>query len=142
MKMTVDQEDGHQTTAIECMTNTREHASGNQPSRKGEKKWWFSVYYDTRNNVAKFAFVDTGIGIFESLKRRRFPLFGSIKRSEILKLLLADSTDRNSIKPKDRTSTKLSHRGKGLPNIARRNRLKQTRRLRIISKVLLRFLWN
>ena len=34
---------------------------------------------------------------------------------------------------KKRTSTRKGHRGKGLPNIARRNREKQTRRLRIIS---------
>jgi len=132
MKMTVDQEDGHQATAIECMTNTREHASGNHSSRRGEKRWWFSVYCDTQNNVAKFAFVDTGIGIFESLKSRRFPLFASKKRSEILKSLLADISDRNSMKTKDRTSTGMDHRGNGLPNIARRNRLKQTHQLRII----------
>ena len=57
----------------------------------------------------------------------------SEKRSEILKSLLADTTNGNSMKPKDRTSTKLGHRGKGLPNIARRNRLKHTNRLIIIS---------
>lgn len=141
--MSAHQEDGHQTTAVECMTNTREHASGHQSNRKGKKKWWFSVYRDPENKVAQFAIVDLGIGIFVSLQRRKPPWFvnlmaklGSEERISILKKLLTDQTDQtadNDLPTRKRTSTKKSHRGKGLPNIARRNREKQTRRLRIIS---------
>jgi hypothetical protein len=141
--MSTHQEDGHQTTAVECMTNTREHASGHQSNRKGRKKWWFSVYRDPGNKVAQFAFVDLGIGIFVSLERQKPPWvvdlmakLGSEKRTAILKKLLTDQTGQTADKGlpiKKRTSTKEAHRGKGLPNIARRNREKQTRRLRIIS---------
>ena len=138
--MSKHQEDGHQITAVECMTNTREHASGHQSNRKDRKKWWFSVYRDAENNVAQFAVVDLGIGIFVSLERQKPPWFldllaklGSKKRTGILKKLLTDQTADNGLPIKKRTSTKKSYRGKGLPNIARRNREKQTRRLHIIS---------
>lgn len=139
MEMSLAQEDGHQTTAVECMTNTREHASG--PKReKGEKKWWFSVYCHPNNQVAQFAFVDLGIGIFKSLERQNPQWWidfktklGSKRRSDILKDLLADQTVGSSLPLRNRTSTWEGHRGKGLPNIANRNRKKQTRRLRIVS---------
>ncbi|MDE2645387.1 MAG: hypothetical protein OXI05_06070 [Bacteroidota bacterium] len=131
-QMSLKQEDGHQATAIECMTNTREHASGNK-NRKGEKKWWFSVYCDSENKVVQFAFVDLGIGIFASLERRKMPWSGSEMRSDLLKKLLANQTGDNGLSPRKRTSTGKGHRGRGLPNIANRNREGQTRRLRIIS---------
>ena len=138
--MSEHQEDGHQITAVECMTNTREHASGHQNNRKGRKKWWFSAYRDPQNKVAQFAVVDLGIGIFVSLERQKTPWFadflaklGSEKRTDILKKLLTDQTAESGLPISKRTSTKKSHRGKGLPNIAKRNREKQTRRLRIIS---------
>lgn len=138
--MSAHQEDGHQTTAVECMTNTREHASGHQSNRKGKKKWWFSTYRDPQTRVAKFAFVDLGIGIFVSLERQKPQWLidfiakpGPEKRAGILEKLLTDQTENNVLPPRKRTSTKQSHRGKGLPNIARRNRQKQTRRLKIIS---------
>ena len=57
----------------------------------------------------------------------------SEKKSEVLKSLLADTTNGNSMKTRDRTSTAMDHGGKGLPNIARRNRLKNSSRLIIIS---------
>ncbi|MCY4674797.1 MAG: hypothetical protein OXD43_13735 [Bacteroidetes bacterium] len=140
LKMSIAQEDGHQTTAIECMTNTREHASGSQRSHKGTKKWWFSVYRNPNNKVAQFAFVDLGIGIFASLERHKIQLLANIKaklgserRSDVLKELLTVQPAGNGLSPTKRTSTRKGYRGKGLPNIARRNREKQTRRLRIIS---------
>lgn len=140
MEMSMVQEDGHQTTAVECMTNTREHASGHQSNRKGKEKWWFSVYCDPKNKVAQFAFVDLGIGIFVSLERRKLQWVADLKaklgsetRADVLKNLLTDQTAGNDLSPRKRTSTGEAHRGRGLPNIARRNREKQTRRLRIIS---------
>jgi len=69
--MSPEQEDGHQTTAMECMTNTREHASGHQPSQQGNKNWWFSVYCDQEKNLAQFSFVDLRIGIFVSLEKHQ-----------------------------------------------------------------------
>lgn len=122
----------------------RQHAYsddvGHQSNRKGKKKWWFSVYRDPENKVAQFAFVDLGIGIFVSLERRKIPWVmdviakqGSENRAGILKELLTNQTTDNGLPAKKRTSTKKAHRGKGLPNIARRNREKQTRRLRIIN---------
>ena len=130
--MSLIQEDGHQATAIECMTNTREHASGKK-NRKGAKKWWFSVYCDPESKVAQFAFVDLGIGIFASLERRKVPWLGSERRSDLLKKMLTNQTGDNGLSPRKRTSTGKGHRGRGLPNIANRNREGQTRRLRIIS---------
>lgn len=140
--MSLHQEDGHQTTAVECMTNTREHASGHQKNRRGRKQWWFSVYRDPENKVAQFAFVDLGIGIFVSLEKQRLPWIADImagmgsnsnQRPDILERLLTGITAGNGLPAKKRTRTGKTHRGKGLPNIARRNKEKQTRRLRIIS---------
>ena len=131
LTMTSPQEDGHQSTAVECMTNTLEHASGRLP--KGNEKWWFSVYCDPKNGIGQFSFVDVGIGIFVSLEKHQFKWFGAKPRSDILKMLLAGQTADKSLSQKKRTSTRKGYRGRGLPNIANRNRLGHTRRLIIIS---------
>jgi len=93
--MSPEQEDGHQTTAMECMTNTREHASGHQPSQQGNKNWRFSVYCNQEKNLVQFSFVDFGIGIFVSLERHQIrwlsqimAKIGSARRSDVLEELL------------------------------------------------------
>jgi hypothetical protein len=53
-----------QSTLIECMGNTRNHAS-----QKGEKDelWWLLVYSHPNTKITSYSFIDTGVGIFNSL---------------------------------------------------------------------------
>jgi len=96
-----------QRTLVECMTNTRAHAAGRKHSRRS---WWGSVHVD--NGIARFSFVDRGIGIFKSplLTRRRHFLrgMGLLSNESILQGLLAGKIP---------SSTGRKNRGKGFPNM-------------------------
>lgn len=95
---------------IECMANTRDHASA---EGKEQEAWWASVDFDADKKIARFAFLDNGVGIFKSIKWRNFAnqvnlamLFGN--QASLLKDLLdAELGSR----------TGLPYRGKGLPAI-------------------------
>lgn len=95
-------------TLIECMANTRKHAS----TVPQYERWWLSVYNDPITKVTSFAFCDTGIGIFKSTRLQNITKFalkvGLKKNSDILKSILEG---------KIASSTGLSYRGKGLPKI-------------------------
>ena len=132
------QEDGIQATAIECMTNTKEHASGSKNRRK--TTWWFSAYCNPETKKAQFAFVDLGIGIFRSLERRGEQWLKKIgigvsleSRSDLLRALLSGRSREDQSNSRRRSRTGIQYRGKGLPNMAKRNRLGHTRRLVIVS---------
>jgi hypothetical protein len=114
------------STLIECMANTRNHASGrsdkNMPQkRKPAETWWATVYADTGRKKICFTFVDTGVGIFRSVRlgtvRKIYSLFGVKNDSDIL---------RDMLQGKVPSSTSLSFRGKGLPYM---NRLAQQKRI-------------
>lgn len=96
-------------TLIECMANTRKHASGEEYPRES---WWLSVYYDPVTRITSFSFCDTGIGIFKSTKLERITKFalklGFRKNKEILMRILEGRIT---------SSTGLPYRGKGLPKI-------------------------
>ena len=50
---------------IESMNNTHNHAA--RPKRKKET-WWATVYGDSSRNRICYTFLDTGVGIFRSVK--------------------------------------------------------------------------
>lgn len=54
-----------QSIFVELMGNSNEHA---HKSKQGGELWWASVYYDEISKIAKFCFLDNGVGIFKTLK--------------------------------------------------------------------------
>jgi len=123
-------------TLIELMHNTHNHASFD---RKGEQHWWLYVSHDETAKVARFAFLDLGVGIFESLQRKPvgspwqvgkemlFDLFKYSNNAEFLALILNGELHRAV------SVTGENHRGKGLPAIADCIPKQQLSALRIVS---------
>lgn len=111
---------------IECMANTRDHASSEQ---KAHEAWWTSVYFDEQRKVACFSFLDNGVGIFKSRKimslmDRLIRAFGTQPNTRIL---------REILEGKLASSTGLPYRGKGLPSIFRAMNRGQLSRLTLIT---------
>ncbi|MDE2956184.1 MAG: hypothetical protein OXU68_04130 [Bacteroidota bacterium] len=137
LTMTTSQRDGIEATAIECTTNTREHASGSD--RKGTKGWWFSACCNPETQRSQFAFVDLGIGIFKSLESKhilrnaRLPLkTGSASRYDLLRARLAGPEEDGHDGVQRRSGTEQGYRG-GLPNMKTRNMRSEMRQLVIVS---------
>jgi hypothetical protein len=113
------------STLIECMANTKGHAAGrnnpNSRSQKPPETWWATVYADAGRKKICFTFVDTGVGIFRSIRirvvRKIYDFFGGKNDTDIL---------RDMLDGKVPSSTTLSFRGKGLPYM---NRLARTNRI-------------
>lgn len=96
-------------TLIELMGNTHAHAAG---KHEATKPWWASVYGDATRKRVCYCFLDTGVGIFRSVKlgavKRAFRRLGFRKNAEILMDILQGRIE---------SRTGLSYRGKGLPSI-------------------------
>jgi hypothetical protein len=118
--------DGIQGAIIECMNNTVEHASGSSDSRT---KWWLSVYCDTERGVAHFTFVDDGVGIFESLGSKG--LLGIFKSA--LGITEKPKVLHQLLKGEIASSTGLDYRGRGLPNIYKKQERGQLKNLTIVT---------
>jgi hypothetical protein len=107
------------------MANTKGHAAGrNSPNSRSEKPpetWWATVYADAGRKKICFTFVDTGVGIFRSIRirtvRKIYDFFGGKDDTDILRDMLDGRVP---------SSTTLSFRGKGLPYM---NRLARTNRI-------------
>jgi hypothetical protein len=94
---------------LELMANTRQHAV---PEKPEAKRWWTLLFRDDRSKKAQFVFLDTGVGILDSV-RTKFEKF-------VAKLPFIDNQPRilqEIMKGSFRTRTGLSYRGKGLPAI-------------------------
>ena len=99
-------------TLVECMGNTREHATQIGPGFQ-KVPWWAMVHCN--ESGASFNFVDSGVGIMKSAKisgmARVSRAFRMLGRPEILKrLFLGDSETIGS-------GTGLPNRGNGLPHM-------------------------
>lgn len=116
----------------ECITNTEEHAGGNE-KRPKEKMWWGTVFCEP--NVACFSLLDNGVGIIESLKAEWFTRLPMLARySDNIKLM------RAVFDGKILSSTNLSNRGNGLPAIYKaRNKKEFTRLILITNNVFIDF---
>ncbi len=113
------------STLIECMANTKGHAAGRidpySRTKKPPETWWATVYADSGRKKICFTFVDTGVGIFRSIRirvvRKIYDFFGGKDDTDIL---------RDMLDGKVPSSTTLSFRGKGLPfmkRLARENKI-------------------
>mgnify|MGYP000055952509 CR=1 FL=1 len=93
----------------EISLNSFEHAY----KKSREKHWFFSIYYDKKENKIIFVFADNGIGIINTLNRK-------ISRKVIEKLQLKDNIDilNNGFERKYGSSfDDQPNRNKGLPSI-------------------------
>lgn len=124
---------GVQRIFIELMQNTNNHAS----HTVGDKYWWLSVSRKEHPNRLCFAFIDYGMGIFNSLRSKRpgEKFFGwmdklksiidTTKNSSVLRSMLSGEFHR--------TVTRMYYRGKGLPGIYHELEKKSITKLVVIS---------
>lgn len=94
------------TTILECMGNTREHAYNSHDAKYA--KWWLIAQYDKELCKIRFAILDNGKGIPETVRKKFIEKVIGHNDSDILKSVLNGEF---------RTSTELKYRGKGLPKI-------------------------
>ena len=95
---------------IESMLNTHNHAA--QPKRKEQEQWWATVYADRERKRVCFTFVDTGVGIFQSVRLGKLrSLYRRVRITNDAKIL------RDMLHGKVESSTGIPYRGKGLPAI-------------------------
>ena len=125
---------GFQRTLIELMQNTNNHAV---KEGEEEKHWWLSVTIKPEEKRATFAFIDYGVGIFESLnakpKDHKFAdwaaklknIFLFTNNAEVLKLILNGELHK--------TVSRQYYRGKGLPGIKDAMERNQISKLAIIT---------
>jgi hypothetical protein len=109
---------GVQTTFLELMQNTMNHASLTQ---QGEKHWWLAVKHQQEENKVRFIFVDYGVGVFTSLENKpsNSKFFGALTKmrnrfkygnnAELLQLILKGELHM--------TITEEYYRGQGLPGM-------------------------
>jgi len=94
---------------IEVMQNTNNHAG----KSRGIYDWWLLVYDDIYEKKTCFAFLDLGVGIFESVPMRNYreraaKFFGLYDNTELIPDLFAGKIKSRTDKPE---------RGKGIPQI-------------------------
>ncbi len=116
---------GAYRTAIECMSNTHQHAA----SATGVEKWWLMAYHPKNEPFVSFTFIDNGVGIIDSLSRKKIldklmEWFGVSRDAEVLRELI-----RGDI----RSRTGLQYRGKGLPAMREQNSRKMIKGLKLLS---------
>jgi hypothetical protein len=114
---------------IELMQNSFNHA---QPGKEGDKHWWLSVNMDEDKKIAKFSFVDYGVGVFESLNNK--PAVSRWYNWRTIMKLIDSETNANILRKildgeLHSTVTGEEFRGKGLPGI------KETMDRNLISKL-------
>jgi STAS-like domain of unknown function (DUF4325) len=98
-----------QSSLVEAMGNTHNHAAG---SRARRETWWAMAYADSSAGKICYSFVDTGVGIFRSLKLRPIKRFYNAISGRSDAHILADMLDG-----KVESSTGLPYRGRGLPSM-------------------------
>jgi hypothetical protein len=110
---------------IESMLNTHNHAAKLVAKRE---TWWATVYADATRKRVCFTFVDTGVGIFKSVKlgklRSFYRFVGMRSDADIL---------RDMLHGKVESSTGISYRGKGLPAIYKLSQFGRIKRLTIVA---------
>lgn len=119
---------------MELMQNTHSHAKIGQ---EGVENWWISKNYDEGSNTESFSFVDYGVGVFNSLEKKKpgAKFFGALDRirrsimepsnNKVLQLILEGELHK--------TSTGHYYRGKGLPGIKTAMERNQISNLYIIT---------
>jgi hypothetical protein len=113
----------------EMMENTILHAY-EEGEKIGEKWYFFAEYIDEK---VSFIFLDTGSGITKTAARKWRDYF--LKKIDVVlnDTLTEDFILKTALKGEQRTRTKESHRGKGLPSIYERWEKGDIKNLRVIS---------
>ena len=114
---------------MESMSNTRDHAAR---TAMETETWWATAYADTKKRVACFAFLDTGVGIFKSVK------LGNIRRAyETVAKVIGFGHDglilKEILRGEVESRTGLEYRGKGLPSMYNALTASRLRSLIIVS---------
>lgn len=94
---------------LECMSNTWEWA---YEQGKGSGEWFMTALFDPKLRIVRFVFVDNGVGIPATARRRH--------REKVKKFLVSTDADiiYSALRGEFiRSKTGLPHRGKGLPTI-------------------------
>lgn len=110
----------------ELMTNTLEHAY-NEVEDSNIKNYWFIYVNKENDNTASFTFLDTGLGIPNTIYKRY---------SEKLKILGLNSDSKmliSALNGEFRSKTREEHRGKGIPKIDEFVRMGRINTFRLIS---------
>jgi len=116
------------TVLIECMANTNNHAFGEGFKRKPYSKWWLVAIYDEDRRTVHFAFLDGGLGIPTTIRKRFVEVLRSIiwnGDADLIKEALSGSFCRSK--------TGLQYRGKGLPKIRQAHSDGDINDLRVLS---------
>ncbi|MCP3683821.1 MAG: hypothetical protein GY861_14140 [bacterium] len=97
---------------IEIMANANEHAYGKSFLKH---KWWLMAYHDFTTDVVHYAFLDNGLGIPATVRK-------NFKERLLSAGIMDFSQDSDLIQTAlegivQRTRTKESHRGNGLPKV-------------------------
>jgi len=109
---------------LDLMSNTHNHA---RLDDEGTEMWWAMVSTDAEQKKAFFTFIDMGLGIFETLPKRRalwYKTYSTQPRTETLRMLLDGGLDSRTGK---------SNRGYGIPRLLTRLRQGAITELRIVS---------
>jgi hypothetical protein len=97
---------------IESMSNTHNHAAGREQKYTIKQTWYSTVYADVSRGRACYTFLDTGVGIFKSIRlrslRKVYRTIGISNNADILGEILEGKVG---------SSTGFPYRGKGLPSI-------------------------
>lgn len=111
---------------IESMSNTHNHAAPKRPT--DPELWWATVFADAARKRVCFTFVDTGVGIFQSVKlskvRKLYKVLGIRNDADILREMLHGKVE---------SSTGFAYRGKGLPNIYKMSETGRIKSLVIVA---------
>lgn len=99
---------------IECLDNVSQHAYAGKLTRSLRKRWWMVGYCDKTTSEMYFAILDLGIGMPQSLRKRKRE-FGD----DFLTLALGRSEEELIVTAFTRgfSSTKSKTRGFGLPGL-------------------------
>jgi hypothetical protein len=113
---------------IECMSNTHNHATGRR-EQYGAEMWYSTVYGDANTQSISYTFLDTGVGIFRSVRLNKLKkLYNKLFRGEDHRDIL-----RDILLGRIASRTGLPFRGKGLPGIYKSFRAGRIKSLIIVS---------
>lgn len=107
----------------EMMINTNEHAYNTETFLLNN---WY-VYVALENDKVKFSFLDTGIGIPNTVNKNFF------EKIDILGLRTDADLILSALNGKFKTSTKQGYRGKGLPKFTKYNKNGKIQNFKIVS---------
>ena len=94
---------------IECMSNTKGHAAHDGTH---VEDWWLSVYCDEEDDIAKYSFVDRGVGILASSNVQTYrKLLGKMVGEVNIKII------KDVFAGKVPSKTGYKGRGEGLPQM-------------------------